>query len=92
MSFHGYPVHNQEIPISTCFPLFNCSPKLVIHLPLFFFFFFFFKFEGAVKNWCASKQYLSSVEVKEALSLPDRILLNTGVSIFISINLAQNCQ
>lgn len=49
-------------------------------------FFFFLKFESAEKNSCASKQHLSSVEVKGALSLPDRILLNTGVSIFISFN------
>ena len=63
-------------------------------LTFLFIYFFFLKFESAAKNRCASKQHLSSVEVKGALSLPDRILLNTGVSIFIhvSINLAENCQ
>ncbi|KAL9954498.1 hypothetical protein ACROYT_G042046 [Oculina patagonica] len=40
------------------------------------------QFEDTVQNRCASKQSQSSVEVKGALSLPNRILLNTGAGIF----------
>ena len=41
---------------------------------------FFWQFQDSVQNECASQRSQSSVLVKGALSLTDRILLNSGVS------------
>ena len=39
-----------------------------------------------MKNKCLSKQSLSTVEIKGSLSLPDRIILNTDVSLIFKID------
>ena len=46
------------------------------------YFYIFGQFEDSVQNECTSQKSQSSLQVKGALSLPDRILLNTGVSTF----------
>jgi len=39
-----------------------------------------------VRNKCPSKQSLSTVETKGSLSLPDRIILNSDVSLIFKID------
>lgn len=46
------------------------------------YFYIFEQFEDSVQNECTSQRSQSSLQGKGALSLPDRILLNTGVSRF----------
>ena len=38
-----------------------------------------------MRNKCHSKQCLSTVEIKGSLSLPDRIILNSDVSLIFKI-------
>ena len=39
-----------------------------------------------MRNKCPSKQSLSTVETKGSLSLPDRIILNSDVSLIFKID------